>query len=43
MPVKSSEITPRHLYLRRREFVAMFAMAVASIAVGLMRPNSGES
>jgi sulfoxide reductase catalytic subunit YedY len=31
MPVKSSEITPRQLYLRRREFVAMFAMAVASI------------
>jgi sulfoxide reductase catalytic subunit YedY len=31
MPVKSSEITPRHLHLRRREFVAMFAMAVASI------------
>ena len=32
MPVKSSEITPRQLYLRRREFVAMFAMAAASIA-----------
>src|ERR1043166_197202 len=33
MRVKSSEITPRRLYLRRREFVAMFAAAAASIGV----------
>jgi sulfoxide reductase catalytic subunit YedY len=33
MRVESSEITPRQLYLRRREFIAMCAAAAASIGV----------
>jgi sulfoxide reductase catalytic subunit YedY len=38
-PIPSSEITPRALYLRRREFIGG---AIASLALGLPSPSNAE-
>jgi hypothetical protein len=37
--LRESEVTPRDLYLRRREFIGAAGVAAAALATGVVKPG----